>query len=654
MLRVRWHPPPSLSPPPAVRCLVYSSSPSPLPLPFPHPNRPYNRPRGVNPDHSACLRCLQTAATACRRLGVRQLHVSWAVSEALCRISDIPTGPLPHWMWPRVVGNPKLKPLTDNTNNDGGDDGDDGNDGDDGSCSNNEMGALTAEEFLTELGAVVVAADEEAASVAGELQPVRDPCGGRVRRGSRGGEEEHNTKDAGMGEGRGQQHSMDAHGQVLKGLAVTVLPPPGDPSASPPSGDRDVPTRPETASALDGDETACDVMPLAGEGGEGGCAAGRAISDDPKTLSCGPPGARRDEAAHGQGYDTGPSDMCLVGPQQCEHFAHDQHQGGETSFDRDEHPAVQVAVQMYSVPHSPESPEAAHVRYRAVLRCLMATAAATADAVTTHASDAGRIQFSPGKVDTGPACTASLGRAGQKELRTWQALWRGGTLLSVDEAADAAPMDDRVGGSGSSPRTGCRAVKTPTSGIRESDDDGGAQSPGPAATPGGSEATLEALPMITATGHHGDNTTSGVTCCRGDLGNGDEDSPQEPLERSVNQLDSAPHRHTPPTRRQRCLEQQQQQQQQHAAEAVLVITHGEAVACAATTVAPFTLVYEVRHTGFVVLASTWNTEGGEQPAGGGDGCGKQGAADGSSDALWELVPDPDGDRGVLWMSVVND
>ncbi|GLI69718.1 hypothetical protein VaNZ11_014227 [Volvox africanus] len=458
MLCVRLHPP--LPPFPAVSRLVYWSFPSPSASPSPMQTEPITAHIWVNFDHSAYLRCLQTAAAACRRLDLRQLHVSWAVSEALCRISGIPTGPLPAWMWPRVRENPKLKLLSDNNNNDYGDhddDGDDGDGGDNGSCSSNEMGTLSAKEFLTELGAVVITAAEEAASVPGELQPVRYPRGTRVRRGSGGGEE-HITEDAGMGGVRGQQQHMDADRQILKGLVVTVLPPPVDPTASPSGGGRRTPTRPEMASAQDGDETACDMMQPTGEGGEGGCAAGRAIRDGPP---CGSPGARRREAAHGQHQVMGRIDVCRVGPQQSEHFAHDQ--VGETAFDKDEHPAVQAAVQMYCVPHSPESLEAAHERYRAVLRCLMATAAVTADAAIMHPSDAGRIQGSPGNVDTDPACTTSLKGGGQKELRPpWQALWRAGTLRSVDDPA-ATPADDHVEGSGSSPlrRTRFRAAKAP-------------------------------------------------------------------------------------------------------------------------------------------------------------------------------------------------
>ncbi|GIL89347.1 hypothetical protein Vretifemale_17174 [Volvox reticuliferus] len=601
---------------------------------------------------SPFFRCLQTAAAACRRLGLRQLHVSWAISEALCRISDAPTGPLPDWMWPRVRGNSKLQPWIESSSSSSSNNNNSVNDGDDCSCSRNKTRALFPEEFLMELGAVVVAAPEESVSCLKELQPVMDQ-GARAQRG--GGEEARNAgnADADMGEGmEDQQHRTDASPKVLKGLVVTVLPPPVDPTA--PGGDRNVPTEPGMASALDGSDPADSVMQLTAAGGESGYAAESAISAG---LPHVPSGATRDEAAYAQiaaeAQDIFPGDLCFVGPQQCEHLAH-QPQDGELPFDKDEHPAVQAAGQVYCVPYSPESLEAAHVRYRAVLRCLMATAAITPDAATTHPLDADRTQGHPGNVDAGPACTTSLRHDEQKELRPWQALWRAGTLQSVGDAA-ATPTDDHVAGNILSLRTPSTAEKKPE-GIRESGDDGGVHGlPGPAqgTMAGGTEATSRAQAATIAAGHHGDNTKSDVTCCRGNLDNGDEDSPRQPLERSANQLEPPPHGHTSPARQRRGQEQEQQPQQ-HTAKAVLVVTHGEAVACAATMVAPFVLVYEVRHTGFVVLESMWNEEGGEQHASGKAGFWEQSEADGSSDAAWELVPDPDGNHGVLWMSGVDD
>ncbi|GFR40595.1 hypothetical protein Agub_g1175, partial [Astrephomene gubernaculifera] len=97
------------------------------------------------------------------------------------------------------------------------------------------------------------------------------------------------------------------------------------------------------------------------------------------------------------------------------------------------------------------------------------------------------------------------------------------------------------------------------------------------------------------------------------------------------------------------VRQQQEQQTPQTTEAVLVVTHGEAVSCAASMVAPWVMVYEVRHTGYVVLAS------GEGVEEGNPGPTAQGLVGNERvSAGWELLPDPEGERGVSWMCELED
>lgn len=134
------------------------------PLPKPCPICLHCRCTGLTTAGLPCTphhpRCLQTAAAICQALGLPSMHVSWAVSETLCRVPGTPTGPLVHWMWPRIPAGEQQQmqqqgqqdPAAGGEATSGGDDGSSSGAGGGGSSP----GSLTAREYLTGLGATVL------------------------------------------------------------------------------------------------------------------------------------------------------------------------------------------------------------------------------------------------------------------------------------------------------------------------------------------------------------------------------------------------------------------------------------------------------------------------------------------------------------------
>ncbi|GLC58773.1 hypothetical protein PLESTB_001399700 [Pleodorina starrii] len=652
---------------------------------------------------SPFLRCLQTAAAACRQLGLHQLHVSWAVSEALCRMAAVPPGPLPSWMWPRAVEA----------------DGQSGAGGDSSSSSSSTMRqGMSPGEFLTQLGAEVVEAPLDAAgsglrlrlllggSAAAQLPgdgtaPAQERRGGRVEarpglgeqreEGGAGGEV--SATAAGCCSEGAQRCQPDSAPRVLQGLRVTVLPPPLDLAAvgAAPPGD--------TAAGGDGPLTAAGLSPPSppesesesapdscrhslGEGGDGRAeetvrssmaAAGEAVSRERRRS--GPdalPGEDGGSSGKGEGCGEAPGRHWPRGR---------DHRGGQGV--EHTHLAAAAAAPLlpeYGVPYAPETLEAAHVRYRAAIRCLMAAAAAAAaaagpaataeepaagdgSAASTRGAPTGTCCGESTEADAmtarvvapGPTTNGSIGGAHRPSLAPWRALWQAGTTRRT-HGVNAEVPGAGDGGAGAGGASGAPSSSAPMSPLAADEQAPGGRpedhSPGPSAQ----DAAAGGFMSPGNGGERGGRTEYDKTSCCGDESEEDDaDDVRQFRRQPISQLDTPPHdgafgpvgrrhtRHRKPPR-------------EGTVEAVLVVTHGEAVACAAATVAPWALVYEVRHTGFVVLAAgegDGEEEAGRHGGGMGDGA-RSGEGGSGADAVWELLPDPHGHRGVLWMSALDE
>ncbi|GFR40596.1 hypothetical protein Agub_g1176, partial [Astrephomene gubernaculifera] len=205
---------------------------------------------------SPFLRCLQTAAAACRHLGLPRMHLSWSLSETLCRLHEPPSGPLPSWMWPRPA------PPAATRDGDGGGAGatasspggaatvetqaGERTSGEESGEGMKRGGAeasaapaaaagapqgscMTVEEFLQLLGAVVEGGDGAAGAAAGGKEGLVGA--GVAEAGAESGRcraEEEAARAAEDLEGE-QKLPTGSLGHVLKGLRVSLLPPPTDP-----------------------------------------------------------------------------------------------------------------------------------------------------------------------------------------------------------------------------------------------------------------------------------------------------------------------------------------------------------------------------------------------------------------------------------------
>ncbi|EFJ42882.1 hypothetical protein VOLCADRAFT_97074 [Volvox carteri f. nagariensis] len=561
---------------------------------------------------SPFLRCLQTASAACRRLGLQQLHLSWEFSEALCRVAGIPSGPLPTWMWPPPQGGATTGQGTQAQITGGSSI----------SCAGSGSSrGLTHEDFLGQLGALVIAAPAgggsaapsvavETAAVARAHQLPQQQEGRHIGSSGEAARPQRQLEKQKRGEGAGSSGDVDG----MDGAAAATLRRAG----------KLLPEAPSSASSSRSGTAEGQVL-------QGLCVTVLPVRSLPgRTL-----------AAAGGIAHVGPAEGPCRG-------------------------AVAPDSEVEMERQSPETLEAAYERYRSALQCLMATAAAAGGDIADGGNAVGHGKGGGGG-DLGALAAASLGNpeaalsseAAVEErtcgvpgdLGPWSAVWQARparrTLKDVvGTAAEADSNDD----------AGCRGDCAAAAAVQN----------GPTVTAVGSRAPGSGTPDEAAASTSsrpggGEGTENGVTCC----GEDHDSCPslqRHPTPPVSTAQDTPPYVYNgmPGT-------------------AVLVVTHGDAVACAAATVAPWVLVYEVRHTGFVVLASGERCEdrgklfccgdhanvaaaepGRTEPERPGSGSGPGGQdrlgrrSGGVHDAAaWELVPDIQGNQGVLWMSTLG-
>ncbi|PNH01933.1 hypothetical protein TSOC_012130 [Tetrabaena socialis] len=637
---------------------------------------------------SPFLRCLQTAAAVCHRLGLPRLHLSWPASETLCRVHQPPPGPLPAWMWPRQPQQPE------GAQHGGGD------------RSSSGGWGLSPEEYLATLGAAVevgggAAAGAEvvaeavpaagAAATAGEGQRQRGQQGEQAQEGLADGAHEAGDAAACSDQQEAAASGLSGGRRVLlQGLSVAVLPAPQEPRAAPQPppaqqlqpgssgvqyGSDRAAGQAATAGAPGGGASEDAARQRAGVGEEAGQEAGAEATD--RTGMSGAAGtsainARGSGAAEfaGEGADSpggggARSGSSGGGPETAEAEAdaaagelggRASGRGGSSSSNCTTAPATGAALYgdaPYSVPYSPETLEAAHVRYQALLRCIMAAAPPLHGAAGGAAGAAGAA--GPPRDASGSGGSECLGRgddgqagsAGGPGMAAWRALWLAGdrrrdARISASWAA-AAPgsgggqAGGELDGGGSSGAHGDAAAAAAS---------GGGALPPPDVSEGQQQQRAAAMAAAAAAAAAAQAEADAAD--RLSLDSLGDEAVQRYVRQPISQIESV-----------RChgragtfgaggdaatgageADGGWREAAEEPALAVLVVSHGEAVACAASTVAPWALVYEVRHTGFVALATAADgaDEGEEEEAAPGGGIGA------SVDAAWELVADPRGEH----------